>query len=189
MCNSILQVPKYYRRLNDYFPSEEMKHPQQLQELVEDQPYYHKLETDDYLLLYAEFSDCLFVDYLLVDSSIRGKGIGSKVLRKLQQRKLPIILEVEESDPSQPDTIARRRFYGRHGFKFSPGVQYRRKDKQGVPFQMDILYWSPVDAPISDKKVLHMMSKVCRAVHNHNAMAYYDRLPADPERVLSLRDA
>jgi hypothetical protein len=49
-----------------------MKNPQQLKELIEENDIYHKKETDDYILLYAEFPTFIFIDYLLVTSNVRG---------------------------------------------------------------------------------------------------------------------
>lgn len=182
-----MELPAYYERLSDYFPEQELKHPEQLKDLVENQDAYQKLESDDYLLLYAEFSDFIFVDYLLVDSALRGKGLGSKVLKRLKAFGKPIVLEVEPKDESNPDTIKRRRFYTRHGFKEASGVVYRRRDSDGARFVMDILVWSPENKqPVSDEQALEMMATVCDEVHNYNARKYYGRIPADPDKVLSL---
>jgi len=186
--NSTDMNPKYYHRLNNYFPEQEMKHPRHLEDLVEEQSYYHKVENTDYIALYAVFADFLFLDYLLVNANTRGKGIGSHALKSLKAHERPIILEVEEEDENHPDTILRRQFYSRHGFRVAHGVQYRRKDKEGQSFQMDILYWTP-DVRLTDTSILRMMAKVCHKVHNQHADRYYDALPADPDKVLSLVSA
>ena len=188
MINAVQEMPRYYRRLNDYFPAQEMKHPQHLRDLIENLPYYQKTETPDYLVLYAQFHDFLFVDYLLVSAQTRGNGIGSKVIEQLKSDGIPIVLEVEKPDPANPDTVLRRNFYKRHGFVGSPSIRYRRKDKAGAPFELDILYWSP-NGKLADQTVMNMMARVCRQVHNHNAADYYDGLPADPQKVLSLLQA
>lgn len=185
MVNSTMVKPKYYERLNDYFPEQEMKHPMHLVNLVEEQPYYHKIENKECIVLYAVFTDFLFVDYLLVNAHTRGKGIGSRAIQSLKAHNKPIVLEVEEADVSSPDTVLRRQFYTRHAFRLAKGVLYERMDKEGQPFQMDILYWSP-DGAIADHDVLRMMQQVCHKVHNCNASAYYDALPANPDDVLSL---
>jgi len=184
---STIEIPAYYARLNDYFPAEELKKPEQLEDLVKNQPLYRKVEDTNYLLLYAEFSDFIFVDYLLVDSAIRGKGLGSKVMKRLKSLGKAIVLEVEQTDPANPDTIRRRKFYGRHGFKEATGVAYRREDPHGQPFEMDILVWSPNHREnVDDEEALDMMATVCEEVHNFRARKYYGRIPADPDEVLSL---
>ncbi len=185
MTNESMEIPKYYGRLNDYFPAQEMKHPLHLRDLVEDQPNYHKIENSDYILLYAQFRDFIFIDYLLVNASKRGNGIGSRIMNYLYGKGLPIILEVEESDEDNPDTLLRRRFYIRHGFHFARGVKYLRIDKSGVPFSMDILYW-PLGEFLSDEQVMLMMATVCKHVHNYKSERYYENLPADPNKVLSV---
>lgn len=191
MCRSmniqVMEYPAYYRRLNDYFPEQELKHPGQLEDLVEEQPLYHKLETSDYLILYAEFPDFLFVDYLLVNQKKRGQGIGSKVMARLKSLKKPIVLEVEPADPTVPDTILRRKFYRRHGFQEAESVMYQRRDEANQSFEMDILYFAPNET-LDDAQVLEMMASVCKHVHNYRAGDYYDRIPADPNTVLWLDD-
>lgn len=181
-------LPTYYSKLNDYFPGNEMKHPEHLASLLDKEMYYHKQETDEYLILYAEFPDFLFVDYLLVSSTQRGSGVGSRVMRSLKQKQKPIILEVEPVDPTNPDTKNRRRFYGRHGFRHYDAIHYRRFNDDGTPFDMDLLVWE-ADQSLVPQTVYHMMKRVCHRIHNHNADEYYDELPADPKRVLSLTGA
>ena len=179
-----MEVPSYYRRLNEYFPSQELKHPDHLTDLVRNEPFYHKWETGDALLLFAEFQKFLFVDYLLVDSRVRGRGIGATLLHKLQSRNKPIVLEIEPPDEHQPDTVRRRNFYHKCGFKPAEGVLYERIDA-GSPFVMDIWYWSE-KSPLPDRTVLGMMSTVCTKVHNHQSDRYYEQPPAEPDKVLSL---
>ncbi|MFB5190092.1 GNAT family N-acetyltransferase [Alicyclobacillus fastidiosus] len=178
-------VPSYYRKLANYFPAHEMKHAHQLQALVEDVPYYGLMETGEYLVLYGDFAEFLFIDYLLVNRDQRGSGVGTRLLQRLQSRNIPILLEVEPIDPNDVDTKKRRRFYERNGFALAQGVQYEREDRHGESYTMDLLYWSP-SQKISDDRVLHMMTTVCRRIHNYRAMQFYGRIPAQPEEVLSL---
>ena len=184
-----MRIPKaqtaYYSRLNEYFPAVEMKHPLHLESLLESEPYYHKQETDDYLLLYARFPKFIFVDYLLVSSTTRGSGVGSRVVKGLQKDGHPILLEVEKVSDDDPDTASRLRFYERHGFRHVEGLRYRRQDDDGNPFEMDILAWSP-DDPITSAQAYQWMQDVCRKVHNHKAVEFYDALPADPDEVLAI---
>lgn len=77
----------WYNRLNEYFPEEEMKAYGQLRDLIHDRDMYHKEETEDYLVLYGEFSSFVFVDYLLVKQKVRSKGVGSRDPKTEGQRK------------------------------------------------------------------------------------------------------
>jgi hypothetical protein len=43
---------EWFERLNEYFPEHEMKDPRHIQA---DKDVYHKEETDEYIMLYAEF--------------------------------------------------------------------------------------------------------------------------------------
>lgn len=180
------ELPGYYRHLTAYFPQQELKPLGQFADLFSQTPYYRKLESDQYVLLYAEFPDFLFVDFMLVHAPYRNQRLGSWILDHLRQKRIPIILEVEPPDPARPDTALRRKFYLRHQFQAAPHILYRRKNQQGQPFDMDIFYWSPA-GPISDNGILAMMTQVCNSVHNYNALPHYGRLPADPRDVLSLR--
>ncbi|QQE80371.1 GNAT family N-acetyltransferase [Alicyclobacillus sp. SO9] len=185
--SATMTLPNYFKRLNDYFPEQELKHPEQLEDLVKHASVYKKLEDEQFLILYAEFPNFLFVDYLLVSSKIRGKGIGTKVMKRLQSQGKPIVLEVEPEDPAEPDSIKRRKFYSRHGFHEANGVIYRRKDPKGNPFDMDILLWTPDGkTEADDESAYEMMTQVCEHVHNFHAKEYYGKMPADPNKVLSL---
>ncbi|WAH38450.1 GNAT family N-acetyltransferase [Alicyclobacillus dauci] len=182
-----IAVPSYYKRLANYFPTHEMKNFRQLQALVEDVPYYDLMETSEYLVLYGDFSDFMFIDYLLVNRDQRGAGIGSRLMERLKARNKPILLEVEPTNANDPDTYKRRRFYAHNGFTVARGVQYERFDDDGQPFQMDLLYWSP-SQQINDEQVMTMMTEVCKRIHNYKAESYYGRIPADPDEVLSLAE-
>jgi len=179
------KAPQYYSRLRHYFPEQEMKHLGQLEALLQYQPVYDKLETSEYLVLYADFPEFLFIDYLLVNANQRGGGLGTQLIEQLQSQEKPIILEVEPSTPDEPDTIKRRRFYTRNGFRIVDGVKYEREDDYGDSYRMDIMCWSP-SQQISDENVLHMMAAACDEVHNYQAEKFYGRIPAIPEDVLQL---
>jgi hypothetical protein len=60
-CGGIIM--EWYERLNEYFPEHEMKDPRQMHALIEDKEVYHKEETDDYIMLYAEFPAFIFIDW------------------------------------------------------------------------------------------------------------------------------
>lgn len=177
----------WYNRLNKYFPEEEMKAYGQLCDLIRDQDMYHKEETEDYLVLYGEFSSFVFVDYLLVNQKLRGKGVGGQVIQKLKAKGKPILLEVEPVDPEVADTQKRVRFYQRNGFKIADRIQYALETKDGDTFTLNIHYWSP--QPIGQKSILDMMTQVCNQIHGYRSKQYYGRNYADPDKVLKLKES
>lgn len=173
----------WYERLAKYFPANEMKDPDHIQDLLSHHEAYHKLETDDYVVTYAEFPTFIFIDYLLVQSRTRGKGVGSKILDAFKKRHKPLIVEVEPSDVEEPDTQRRITFYEKNGFNKAENIVYTRSDEDGTPFTLDIYYWSPED--IAETEILHNMQHICREIHNFMAVKHYGRLLADPEEVLT----
>lgn len=177
---------EWYERLNEYFPDQEMKDPRQLQALIEDTDVYHKEETDDFIMLYAEFPTFLFIDYLLINPETRGRGIGTKVLTKLKQKGKPILLEVEPVDREDEDTVKRVNFYRKNGFVKADRIQYRREDQSGEPYEMSIYYWSP-EENVSQEAILEKMAHACEEIHNFRSKRYYGRIVADPDEVLELK--
>jgi GNAT superfamily N-acetyltransferase len=172
----------WYEKLNDYFPEQEMKNQQHLKDLLADQDVYHKEETDEYIALYAEFPNFIFIDYLLVTSKSRGKGIGTKVINRFKAKDKLILLEAEPKCAEDEDTGRRLEFYLRNGFKKAENIQYQRKDDDGELFSMHILYW-PAKEP-SQGAIMEMMGKACQEVHNYRSKEYYGRQVADPAKVL-----
>ncbi|MCI3923059.1 GNAT family N-acetyltransferase [Paenibacillus sp. TRM 82003] len=181
----------YYEKLTSYFPEHEMKARSQLEALLERNEAYGIDETDDYLVLYAELEDCLFIDYLLVADRARGKGVGSRLMRRLQAKAAAegktIVLEVEPVDETDEDTAKRLAFYRSHGFRPADRVVYERTDGEGVPYTLDVLYWCADAESLSQRDIYEQMRRVCRDIHNFRAMRVYGRLPADPDEVLRFR--
>jgi len=174
---------EWYERLSDYFPEHEMKDIDHFRDLIRDKDVYHKEETADYLLLYAEFPTFLFIDYLLINPETRGKGIGTKVLEGLKQKGKPILLEVEPADQENEDTVKRVHFYRKNGFVKADRIMYQREDHQGEPFEMKVYYWSPEkDTP--QREILDNMAKACAEIHNFRSLRYYGREVANPDEVL-----
>jgi GNAT superfamily N-acetyltransferase len=173
----------YYDRLSDYFPDHEMKHEGQMADLVRHHEAYKVHEEQDFVVTYADFPDFIFIDYLLVSSSTRGKGTGSKVLNAFKNRGKTIILEVEPPDTEDKDNVGRIRFYEKNGFQRAEHIEYTRSDDDGSPHTMDIYYWSPDE--VSEQAILKQMATVCREIHNFRALKYYGRLVAAPDEVLS----
>ncbi|MFM1655765.1 GNAT family N-acetyltransferase [Brevibacillus sp. B_LB10_24] len=176
---------EWFERLNEYFPEHEMKDPRQIQALLDDKDVYHKEETDEYIMLYAEFPTFIFIDYLLINPETRGQGIGTKVLNRMKQKGKAILLEVEPIDREDEDTVKRVNFYRKNGFKKADRIQYRREGDSGETYEMKIYYWSP-DADLPQESVLEKMAKACEEIHNFRSKRYYGRVVADPDEVLEL---
>lgn len=92
-----------------------------------------------------EFPSFGFVEHLAVDGSIRGKGIGNKLMREyIGRADVPVLLEVEPPE----GTLERRRigFYERLGFHLNlyPYVQPPLREGQAdLPLYL-MTYPSPV---------------------------------------------
>jgi predicted GNAT superfamily acetyltransferase len=173
----------WYEKLNDYFPEHEMKDKQQLEDLISQKEVYHKEESSDHIVLYAEFTSFIFIDYLLVTSNERGKGIGSKILLDFKQKGKLILLEAEPKSPKDQDTAKRLAFYMKNGFKKADQIEYMREDEQGKTHRMNILYWSPSEH--SQEIIMDKMKKACQEIHNFHSRKYYGRLLADPKQALN----
>jgi ribosomal protein S18 acetylase RimI-like enzyme len=131
---------------------------------------------------YAEFAKFIFIDYLLVNPNIRGKGLGSQALSMFKRKGKTVILEVEPPDTDRKETLQRIRFYERNGFQRAEHIVYTRSDDDGEPFAMDVYYWSPTDVP--QREILKQMTTICRDIHNFKSEHYYGRMIADPDDVL-----
>src|SRR5690625_665342 len=104
----------WYDKLKQYFPVEEMKSKQHMETLLAEKgDVYYKEEGPLHVLMYAEFSSFLFIDYLYVSKESRGQGIGHQLIEKLKEKNKPIILEVEPFDYKDTDSSKRLRFYQR----------------------------------------------------------------------------
>ena len=172
----------WYERLARYFPSNEMKDRQQMEDLLKEHERYHKWESSEYVVTYAEFSTFIFIDYLLVNAQRRGQGIGSQILDRFKHWGKILIVEVEPPDVGQPEAAKRVAFYEKNGFRLAKNIAYTRSEADGTPYSLDIYYWSP--DPVSETVILGQMAQICRQIHNFKALKYYGRLVADPEETL-----
>ncbi|GMA60276.1 GNAT family N-acetyltransferase [Alicyclobacillus fastidiosus] len=173
----------WYERLENYFPEHELKSPAQMEELFEEHPAYLREQTDEYLIIYANFEEFIFIDYLLVNPKTRGGGIGTRVINAFKQRGKTLLAEVEPATHANPDTEKRVHFYLKNGFRKAQNIDYTRETADGTSYTMDIYYWSP--SSTSERDILEQMQVVCDQIHNFHAKQHYGRLPADPDDVLT----
>ncbi|MFP7494784.1 GNAT family N-acetyltransferase [Terribacillus saccharophilus] len=163
----------WYEKLSRYFPVEEMKSKEHMQVLLQEKAdVYFKDESEDHVLMYAEFDHFLFIDYLYVAGKTRGKGIGGKLIDKLKQKGKPILLEVEPLQYDDTDSEKRLRFYERHGFQHAQMIGYNRRslatDKENP---MEILYWAPNGE--TEEQIFEAMRDMYEQIHTYKDEQLY----------------
>lgn len=174
----------WFKALESYFPAEEMKSEAQMLSLLEEKgEIYHKSVGEYHTMLYSEFSDFVYIDFLLVSDKARGKGIGRKVMEDLRLKNKMIIIEVEPADENNPDSSKRLRFYERLGFKLAESIDYMfQAFVINDEAKLDIMYWS--DEDVSEDKVFDNMTKVYEEVHTHKVKELYNIEPKDASEVI-----
>ncbi|MFD1851366.1 GNAT family N-acetyltransferase [Oceanobacillus bengalensis] len=174
----------WYEKLKTYFPVSEMKSKEQLETLLTEKgELYVKNEGEYHIVLYADFSSFLFVDFLLVSRESRGKGIGHQVMEKLKAKNKPIILEVEPINKEDQDTEKRLRFYKREGFKHALPIMYQFQSLVvNEETEMEILYWA--DDEINEMMIYENMKKVYNQIHAYKAEELYGYPPKQVSEVI-----
>jgi GNAT superfamily N-acetyltransferase len=178
----------WYEKLNEYFPVEEMKSKKHMELLLKEQgDVYHKDEDEHHVLMYADFEEFLFIDYIYVSGAARGQGIGHKLLEKLKEKGKPIILEVEPVDYEDTDTEKRQRFYKREGFIHAKSIGYRRRSLATNEInEMEILFWAPNDEP--EELVFESMKKTYEKIHTYKDVELYGKSYQDVDDVLTFEE-
>lgn len=175
----------WYEKLKQYFPVEEMKSKEHMEILLQEKgDVYHKDESPLHVMMYAEFDEFVFIDYLWVSPEARGQGIGRKLIEKLKKKNKPIILEVEPIDYQDSDTEKRLHFYKRENFKHAKSIGYKRRsletNKNNV---LEILYWSPADE--SEQSIYEKMKQMYEKIHTYKDKEIYGKSYESVEEVLS----
>jgi hypothetical protein len=125
----------------DSFPKEERREPSALAEIlrVPDMHFCAVLAGNVLagLVVYWKFERYLYIEHLAVFPLKQGNGIGSKVLKLIQNEGNPILLEVEI--PFDATSQKRTEFYARAGF-MSLNISYLqppyRKGEQLLPMML-----------------------------------------------------
>ncbi|RSK34243.1 GNAT family N-acetyltransferase [Bhargavaea beijingensis] len=167
----------WYDKLNEYFPVEEMKSKDHMETLLQEKDgVYGKDEGPCHVLMYAEFDEFLFVDYLFVSSKSRGQGLGGKLIEKLKAKNKPIILEVEPVDYEDTDTAKRLTFYARNGFSHARRIGYSRRSlATGEKTDLEILYWAPdhEGEKSVEQAIYDHMRKTYEEIHTYKDEDFY----------------
>ncbi|SDC28942.1 Acetyltransferase (GNAT) domain-containing protein [Pelagirhabdus alkalitolerans] len=175
----------WFEKLNDYFPIHEMKSKEHMDLLLKEKSdVYYKDEGIEHVMMYAEFESFIFIDYLYVSPSSRGKGLGHQLIEKLKGKNKPIILEVEPVDYSDTDSKKRLHFYKREGFTHAMSIGYNRRSlatKEEEP--LEILYWSPTNA--DEETIYKQMKTMYEDIHTYKDEQIYGESYQDVEEVLS----
>lgn len=104
------------------FPSDERRTLKSQQELIKNNQYsFFKVTKDEALVAIIaiwNFQDFLFIEHLAAKKEMRGKGIGTELLKEyLSKSKKQIVLEVER--PKNEIANKRIEFYKKIGFKLN----------------------------------------------------------------------
>ncbi|MFD1031424.1 N-acetyltransferase [Metaplanococcus flavidus] len=178
----------WYEKLNQYFPIEEMKSKDHMDALLKEKgSVYYKDEGPYHVLMYAEFPNFTFVDYLFVSKESRGMGLGSKTLQMLKDKNKPIILEVEPVDYEDTDSEKRLRFYSREGFEHANSIGYNRRSiATGEENSMEILYWAPNNE--SEEEIFEAMKKMYKDIHTYKDEHFYGESYDSVDDVLTFKE-
>lgn len=178
----------WYTRLTEYFPEKEMKAKKHFEILFNEKKGSYQLEeSTDYLLVYFEGADYIFIDYVLVARNNRGSGKGSWILEQLKQKGKAIILEVEPVTSKDPDSEKRIRFYENNHFIKMNSICYERIHMVTNELnKMDIFYWSKVHK--TEQWVFDRMRDIYTGVHAFQTQEVYGRSAQPVSDVLKLRE-
>ena len=121
------------------FPSDERRTLELQKELIKNKQYNFFIVTKDNVLVAIitdwNFEDFLFVEHLAVKEDLRGKGIGTELLKEyLSKNKQKMVLEVER--PETEIATKRIKFYEKIGFDLNDFDYIQPtygKDKNPIP--------------------------------------------------------
>lgn len=115
------------------------------------------------MLCYWHFDTFIYVEYLAVDPTLRGGGIGRRIMERLvSDSMLPVILEVEP--PTDQLTTRRVAFYQRLGFQLLPDpyVQPSYGVMPGMPLRLML---HSLNVPVPPPPVAEMVKLIHRHVY------------------------
>ncbi len=114
-----------------------------------------------------ELESCVYLEHLATDPACRGGGLGKGLvgesIRDANERRLPLILEIEPVTEEKPDTVRRAAFYERLGFvinRFPYEQPPLRKGAEGCPLWI-VTYGTSMD----EKEFLPCKKEIYRQVY------------------------
>ncbi|PAF39258.1 GNAT family N-acetyltransferase [Terribacillus saccharophilus] len=175
----------WYEKLSKYFPIEEMKSKEHMELLLKEKAdVYFKDESEEHVLMYAEFDHFLFIDYVYVAAKTRGQGIGGKLIDKLKKRGKPILLEVEPLQYDDSDSQKRLRFYEKQGFQHAKTIGYNRRSLATAEENpMEILYWAPNGE--TEEEIFDAMRDMYEQIHTYKDKQLYGESYQESDEVLT----
>lgn len=179
----------WYNKLNEYFPDEEMKSKEHLDRLLNEKgDIYRKDESQNHVMIYAEFEHFIFIDYIWVDSATRGQGTGHTLIEKMKKKQKPILLEVEPIDYEDSDTEKRLRFYDREGFIHAQSIGYApRSLTTGEKTPLEILYWSPNENE-TESEIFKQVQLMYETIHSYKTEEIYGKTRPNAEEVFTFNE-
>ena len=79
-----------------------------------------------------ELNNFNFIEHLAVHPNSRGTGIGTKIIKEyLNFTKKPVVLEIEVPNDKYENTVRRKNFYEKLGFKLNDNEYYQLPLKNG----------------------------------------------------------
>ncbi|WP_035321938.1 GNAT family N-acetyltransferase [Peribacillus kribbensis] len=176
----------WYAKLREYFPEREMKSEQQMLQLFADNETYKRDAGPEYVLIYQEKEDFIFVDYILISGRYRGNGMGSSLISRLKKKNKPILLEVEPENDTDKDSKKRIQFYERNGFKRAGTILYQRRHVITDELNdMEIYCWAPQRK--SEEWIYSKMREIYSEIHCHKAEEVYGKKMQPASEVLSFK--
>lgn len=124
-----------------------------------------------------------YVEHLMVETSLRGAGIGGEMVELLKENgHVPLLLEVEPADIGS-DARRRINFYRRHGFRVVEGMRYIQPPYQPElpPVELLLMTTAPADDAAFDRC---LPAVVARQLYRH----VYGYTGGIPEIDSSLRE-
>jgi len=161
-----MKSEEVYQLMEQSFDPCEFRTYQKAKELLKDSRYQvyvmKEKETLQAFLAEWKFDEINFVEHLAVNPSIRGKGLGSKVMKNyLEEMDQPVILEVEDKQ----SLLAKKRieFYKKLGFGLSD-ITYVQPSLQEVKDEVELrLMHYPSD--ISKRELIEFKQELFEKVY------------------------
>lgn len=165
--NSIKNIDSFKNLYVDSFPEDERRDFDKLINLLKDESNVFSVKSVFIgrefagFLSYWEWKDVRYIEHFAIEPSMRGGGVGKKVLMDfLQSASSPVILEVEPPY----DDISKRRidFYKRCGFCLHEDVFYEQPPYDASKNSLKLLLMTSNNFPIgqNEEVILRIKSEV-----------------------------